>query len=128
MTSFGALIGVISSNTRSTVLYSQLIFLPSMILGGLMIPTSMLSPLLYRISLLLPTTYAMDAWQGLAFGMPALFDPKLALLVLLASGILAFGLANYLFSWDSKNRRAGRSSLLGLLAFVPYVLGAIFIF
>ncbi len=125
MTSLGILIGVISPNSRSTVLYSQLIFLPSMILGGLMVPTSMLSPILYRVSLLLPTTYAMDAWQGLAFGMPHSFNPWVALLVLLVSSILAFCLAMYLFTWDSKNRRAGRSAMFGLLVLVPYVLGAI---
>lgn len=127
LTSYGILIGVISPNTRSTVLFSQLIFLPSMILGGLMVPTSLLSPVLYRVSLLLPTTYAMNAWQALAFQMPASFDPWVALLILFVGGILAFGMAIYLFSWDSKNRRAGRSSLLGLLVLVPYMLGAIFL-
>ncbi len=125
MASYGILIGVVSPNTRSTVLFSQLIFLPSMILGGLMVPTSLLSPILYRVSLLLPTTYAMNAWQALAFNMDYLFNPWVALLVLLAGSILAFGLAIYLFTWDSKNRRAGRSSLLGLLVLVPYVLGAL---
>jgi ABC-2 type transport system permease protein len=127
MASLGVLIGVISSNSRSTILYSQAIFLPSMILGGLMIPSSMLPPTLYRISLLLPTSYAMNAWRGLAFGLPATLDPRLSLLVLLASGIIAFGMANYLFSWDSKNRRAGRNPLLGLLAMLPFVLGALFL-
>jgi ABC-2 type transport system permease protein len=125
LASYGILIGVIASNSRSTVLYSQLIFLPSMILGGLMVPTSLLSPILYRVSLLLPTTYAMNAWQALAFQMPASFNPWAGLLILLVGGILAYGMAIYLFTWDSKNRRAGRSSLLGLLVLVPYVLGAI---
>ncbi len=125
MTSYGTLIGVVSSNTRSTVLFSQLIFLPSMILGGLMVPTSLLSPILFRVSLLLPTTYAMDAWLALAFNMPHAFNPWMGLLVLLVSGVLAFGLTVYLFTWDSKNRRTGRSSILGLLVLVPYVLGAL---
>ena len=37
--SIGALIGVIAKSSRSVVLYSQLIFLPSILLGGLMIPS-----------------------------------------------------------------------------------------
>lgn len=127
MTSIGTMIGVVSPNSRSTVLLSQLIFLPSMVLGGLMVPTSMLPPLLYRVSLLLPTTYAMNAWQGLSFQGSVLFNPWIGLGILLASGVLAFVLANYLFTWDSKNRRAGRSSMLGLLVLVPYVLGVIFL-
>lgn len=125
MASLGMLIGVISPNSRMTVLFSQLIFLPSMILGGLMIPSSMLPAGLYRVSLLLPTTYAMDAWRSLAFGLTPTFDSLWALLVLLSSGTIAFILAIYLFSWDSKNPRRGRSPFLALLVLVPFVLGTI---
>ncbi len=125
MASLGMLIGVISPNSRLIVLFSQAIFLPSMILGGLMIPSSMLPAGLYRVSLLLPTTYAMNAWRGLSLGLAPTFDPLWALLVLLSSGMIAFFLAIYLFSWDSKNQRRGHNPLLALLALVPYVLGAI---
>jgi ABC-2 type transport system permease protein len=125
MASLGMLIGVISPNTRSIVLFSQSIFLPSMILGGLMVPASMLSTGLYRVSLLLPTSYAMNAWRGLAFGLDASFDPRWALLVLFSSGLIAFILSIYLFNWDNKNQRRGHNPLLGLLALIPYVFGAI---
>jgi ABC-2 type transport system permease protein len=125
MASFGMLIGVISPNSRLIVLFSQSIFLPSMILGGLMVPSSMLPASLYRISLLLPTSYAMNAWRGLSLGLPPSFDPRWSLLVLLSSGIIAFALAIYLFNWDNKNRRTGHSPFLALLTLVPYVLGAI---
>ncbi len=123
--SLGMLIGVISPNSRLIVLFSQSIFLPSMILGGLMIPSSMLPAGLYRVSLLLPTTYAMDAWRGLSLGLAPTLNPYWALLILLASGLIAFGLAIYLFSWDSKNKRTGHSPFLAVLALVPFVLGAI---
>lgn len=125
--SLGMLIGVISPNSRSIVLFSQLIFLPSMILGGLMIPSEMLPPALYRVSLLLPTSYAMNAWKGMAFGMGSAFDPRLAVLILLASGIIAFILAIYLFTWDSKNKQRGHNPFLALLSLLPFVLGAIFL-
>lgn len=127
MASLGMLIGVVSPNSRAIVLFSQSIFLPSMILGGLMIPSSMLPAALYRISLLLPTTHAMNAWRGLAFGLETTFDPSWALLSLLTSGLIAFALAIYLFSWDSKNLRKGRSAYLAILALVPYVAGVIFL-
>jgi ABC-2 type transport system permease protein len=125
MASLGMLIGVISPNSRSIVLFSQSIFLPSMILGGLMVPASMLPTGLYRVSLLLPTSYAMNAWRGLAFGLDPSFDPRLALLVLFSSGLIAFILSIYLFNWDSKNRRKGHNPLLGLLSLLPYAFGAI---
>lgn len=127
LASFGVLIGVVSPNSRAVVLFSQSIFLPSMILGGLMVPTNMLPASLYRVSLLLPTTYAMNAWRGLALGMQPSFDPRLALLILLVSGLIAFGLAIYLFSWDSKNKQRGHSPFLALLVLVPFVLGTIFL-
>jgi ABC-2 type transport system permease protein len=127
MASLGMLIGVVSPNSRAIVLFSQSIFLPSMILGGLMIPSNMLPAALYRISLLLPTTHAMNAWRGLAFGLPTTFDPRWGLLSLLSSGLIAFALAIYCFNWDSKNLRRGRSPYLAILALVPYVVGAIFL-
>jgi ABC-2 type transport system permease protein len=125
--SLGMLIGVVSPNSRMIVLFSQAIFLPSMILGGLMIPTSMLPASLYRIALLLPTSYSMNAWRGLAFGMETSLDTSWSLLILLSSGVIAFALAIYLFTWDSKNKRTGRNPLLALLALVPYIFGAIFL-
>ena len=125
LASLGMLIGVVSPDTRSIVLFSQSIFLPSMILGGLMIPSDMLPPALYRISLLLPISYAMNAWRGLAFGMTTTFEPRWAVLALLGSALIAFILAIYLFNWDSKNKQPGRRSLLGLLALLPFILGAV---
>jgi len=125
MASLGMLIGVISPNSRLIVLFSQSIFLPSMILGGLMIPSSMLPAGLYRVSLLLPTTYAMNAWRGLSLGLQPTFDPHWSLLILLSSGVIAFIVSIFLFSWDNKNKRTGHNPVLALLALVPYVLGAV---
>jgi ABC-2 type transport system permease protein len=125
--SIGVLIGVVSSNSRSIVLFSQLIFLPSMILGGMMIPSSMLPPALFRASLLLPTVHAMNAWTGLAMDMTPVFNPLWSILILFCSGLLAFVFSIYLFNWDSKNRQRGRNPLLALITWIPYVLGAIFL-
>ncbi len=117
------LIGVVSTSSQMTVLWAQLIFLPSMILGGLMMPTSILPEALGKLALLLPTTYAMHAFRGLAMGLPATFDPWAALFILVASGALAFGLALYLFNWDSNDASQSRPRWLGLLAAVPYLVG-----
>jgi ABC-2 type transport system permease protein len=121
----GMLIGVVSTNGRTTILISQLIFLPSMMLSGLMLPTSMLPPSLYRVALLLPPTYAMNAWRGLSFGLPASFSPYWSMVILLAGGLIAFGLAIYLFDWDSNNKSRRHNPLLALIALAPYVIGAI---
>ena len=117
------LIGVVSTSSQMTVLWAQIIFLPSMILGGLMVPASLLPKALGKISLLLPTTYAMQAFRGLAMGLPASFEPLWAVLVLLSSSLLAFGLALYLFTWDSQDARTRKRLPLAALAMLPYLLG-----
>jgi len=119
----GMLISVISSSTRAVVLWSQLVFLPSMLIGGLMVPYSMLPDALGRVALLLPASHAMNAFQGLAQNQSVAFDPLWSVLILLAGGILSFGLANYLFCWDRLNKTRRGHPALALLALLPYVLG-----
>ena len=119
----GLLIGVISPSSRMTVLWSQLIFLPSMMLGGMMMPYSMLPETVGKVAQLLPATQAMNAFRGLAQDMAADFDPWGSLIILLASGVVAFGLAIYLFNWDRRNTTQRGHPLLALLVLLPYVIG-----
>jgi len=118
----GVLIGIISPSSRLTVLLSQLIFIPSMLLGGLMLPYSMLPDAAGSISRLLPATHAMNAFSGLAMGTTADFNPWGSVVILLFSGLLAFGLAIYLFSWDSKNTTRRGHPLMALLIVVPFLV------
>lgn len=117
------LIGVISPSSRMTVLWSQLVFVPSMLLGGLMLPYSMLPAVAQKFAQLLPATQAMNAFNGLAMGKMAAFSPWASVSMLLSSGVLAFGLAVYLFSWDRRNTARRGSPLLALLVLLPYVVG-----
>jgi len=119
------LIGVISTSSQMTVLWSQLIFLPAMILGGLMIPSSMLPAGLVRIGLLLPTTYAMQAFAGLAYHQSPEGGVLLPVLILLAASLIAFLLALYLFTWDAPDSRQRKRMALAPLALLPYVIGVI---
>jgi ABC-2 type transport system permease protein len=119
----GILIGVISPSTRITVLYSQVIFVSSVLLGGLMVSFSLLPETAQTIAQLLPATHAMNAFNGLAMGATADFNPWVSIIVLSASGLIAFLLALYLFSWDSKNSKRRGHPALALLAFLPYAAG-----
>ena len=121
------LIGVVSASSRMTVLWSQLIFVPSMLLGGLMLPYSMLPDIAGKIARLLPATQAMNAMNGLAMGGTPDFSPWGSVVALLLSGVMAFGLAVYLFSWDSRNTKRRGHPLLALLAFLPYAVGIFFL-
>jgi len=119
----GSLIGVVATSSRGTVLYSQLIFLPSMLLGGMMMPLSILPASVRPFSMLLPTAYVMQAFTGLAYGQETIVNPTAALAILAVSGLLAFGLAAYLFNWDSRNSARRGHPLLALLALAPYLVG-----
>lgn len=121
------LIGVISTSSQMTVLWAQIIFLPSMILGGLMLPTSILPSALGKIALLIPTTYAMNAFRGLAMNLKPDFDPLWSIIILLLGGLFAFGLAIYLFCWDDTDTTKRQKAPLALIALLPYLVGAIFL-
>ncbi|MCO6451919.1 MAG: ABC transporter permease [Caldilineales bacterium] len=121
----GALIGVIASSARAVVLWSQLIFLPSMLIGGLMMPLAILPERFQRFAALLPSTHAMQAFEGLAYDRVTLFDPMISVVVLAASIVISYGLAIYLFSWDSANKTHRGHPALALLAFAPYVVAVI---
>jgi len=123
MVSLGLLIGVIASSSRMTVLLSQLIFLPSMLVGGIMMPHDFLPETVQKISLILPPSHAMIAFQGLAQGMETFINPYTSLFILLAGGILAFGLAVLLFNWDPHNRTSKGHPLMAILAVLPYLIG-----
>ena len=123
----GSLIGVISANSRVAVLWQQLAYLPSILLGGLMIPAEVLPVAFVRIGHLLPASYAMQTFLGGAYGRETLYAPLWGGLVLLAGGLMAYGLAFYLFSWDSRNDERRAPVLWAALALVPYLIGALFL-
>ena len=117
------LIAVVSSSSRITVLWSQLVYVPSMLLGGMMLPYSMLPDAAGKVAQLLPATQAMNAFNGLAMGVGADFNPWGSVIVLVLSGVLAFGLAIYLFNWDRHNTTQRGHPLMALLALLPYAVG-----
>jgi ABC-2 type transport system permease protein len=117
----GMLIGVVSTSARSVVLWSQLIYLPSILLGGMMIPLEIMPETVRAFSGLIPSTYVMQAFFGFAYHQETVIDPWLAVGVLIASGILALGLSIYLFNWDSNNQTRRASAWFGLLILLPYL-------
>jgi ABC-2 type transport system permease protein len=119
------LIGVISPDSRAAMLLSQLIFIPSMLIGGMMIPYDALAEGVNKVAQLLPTTHAMNAFNGLAMGETADFSSGGSIAILLVSGVLAFTLALYLFSWDRQNSTRRGHPALAALVLVPFIVGII---
>ncbi len=119
-TGISVLIGVVSSNSRVAILWAQLVFILSTLLGGIMIPHRQLPDATRKISKLLPATHAMNAFNSLAMGKEADFSPWGSVVVLLFGGLLAFALAVYLFNWDRHTAMRRGRPLLGLLALLPF--------
>ena len=120
----GVLIGVAAGSATATILLSQLIYIPSIVLGGIMVPTSMLPPVLQRLSLLLPATHAMRVFAGLA--MPGGSGiPWLSIGVLCAGAAVSLVLARLLFEWDTRAAAPSRRAWLAVLAIVPYAAAAL---
>jgi ABC-2 type transport system permease protein len=119
----GALIGVVSPSSRMTVLLSQLLFVPSMLLGGLMLPINMMPDVARKVAQLLPPTHGMNMFRGFAMGLEPFFSPWVSLGVLAATCLLAFGFAIYLFNWDRHNATRRGNPLMGLVVLVPAIIG-----
>jgi ABC-2 type transport system permease protein len=122
---FGTLIGVVATNSRSVMFLTQALFLPSMLLGGMMVPINILPESVRPIAMILPTSHMMQAFTGLAFSQQTVVDPVRSVIFIAVSGLLAIGLAAYLFNWDSRNNTRRGHPLMGLLVMAPYLISII---
>jgi ABC-2 type transport system permease protein len=122
----GVLIGVAAGSGTASIHIAQVLYIPSIILGGLMVPTSMLPAALQRISLLLPATHGMRVMSSLGRIGAAAGVPWMSIGVLAAGTAVSFGLAALLFQWDSRAcQPAGRKMALAILAAAPYAAAAL---
>jgi ABC-2 type transport system permease protein len=113
MSGLGSLIGAIAGSGKAAILLSQLFFVPSIILGGLMMPADILPPAFAKASNIFPATHAMRAFAGGG-------GSGEALIALALGAILSFAAALAIYDWDPKGGRAGARKLLGLIALAPY--------
>jgi ABC-2 type transport system permease protein len=121
------LIGVISPSTSFQLMVSQFIFIPSMLLGGLMIPNDVLPDAAGKVAQMLPATHAMNAFNALAMGKATEFSAWGSVAALVSSGVIGFGLAIYMFNWDRRNATQRGHPVLAALALVPFIAG-VFLF
>jgi len=88
----GLLIGVVARSQPIATMLSQAVFLPTVMLGGIMFPASMLPEPLRAVGRILPATHIMQAFSGLAYGLSTDIDATLSLLITAGIGIVATGL------------------------------------
>jgi ABC-2 type transport system permease protein len=98
-TAIGVLIGTVARNQSFVTTFSQLVFLPSILLSGIMFNTSMLPKVLMWVGRIFPATHAMQMFKGLAFHKQTDYNSMIALLVLTAIGVAAV-ILTYLRIWE----------------------------
>lgn len=107
------LIGILSNNTRVTTLWAQLIFIPSIVVGGIMLPLTNLPNSLSRLTKILPSTYAINSINVLAMNnivVTPVSETSLAswisvnesIIILVAILIISYLISFLLFRWDNK--------------------------
>ena len=102
----GLLIGTAAPNQSAASMLSMIVFFPTVMLSGIMFPSSMLPVGFRRFGLIFPATHAMQAFYGLAYGMKTDFSPFIALSVLAGIGLLAFLSAGFCFSSIRQSEQA----------------------
>jgi len=126
LSTLGIVIGIVAQSSRATVLIAQAIYLPSVLLGGLMVPAAMFPESLTKAASLFPATQAIRAFSSFAYAHSPLFSLSIvALLVMVSSIIINLSLCFMLFQWDVKPANK-RRLFLGLLALVPFAAGMLF--
>lgn len=90
----GLFIGVIAPSQAYATMLSMLIFLPSLMLSGIMFPASLLPAALKWTGRIFPATFAMQSFYGLAYHLPAEINATASLL-----GICTFALIVFVFSF-----------------------------
>jgi ABC-2 type transport system permease protein len=123
----GMLIGIVSTSAQMCMLLVNIIFVPAMMLGGLMFPHAGLPKTLGKIAMLLPTTYQMNAMRALALNQPVDLSVPWSIVILLVSGLLSLVFAIRLFRWDINEPDKLKTALMAVIPFLPYVAGMLFL-
>lgn len=116
------LIGIVAPSSRTATLLAQLVYLPSVLLGGLMVPEELLPDAVAHGASLLPATQAMRAFNTIAFDGEPLTTAAGPLLVLAASVAVNLTLCGALFAWDP---RTSRPRVVALFALAPFVVAVL---
>ncbi|MFT8871991.1 MAG: ABC transporter permease [Sporolactobacillus sp.] len=98
----GLLIGVVARNASFASMLAMLIFLPSLLLSGMMFPAALLPRALRWVGRAFPATYALQAFDGLAYQLKTTINAATSLAMIAGIGAACALLTLFLFSRLSK--------------------------
>ena len=93
----GLLIGSLARNQSMASMLSMIVFFPTVMLSGIMFPSSMLPQVFRWVGYVLPATYALQATTGFAYGTKTDLNPGMSILVLVGIGLIALTIAVWRF-------------------------------
>lgn len=102
-TGISTFIGVISKNNKTTILFAQAIYLPSMILSGVMVPSEMIPESVGKISNIIPTTHLMRGFRELAYINTFNLADLTSIFALISIGIVSYILSLNFFRYSLSN-------------------------
>lgn len=88
----GMLIGAFAPNQSYCSMLSLLIFFPSILLSGIMVPASQLPNMLVWIGRMLPATYGMQLFKGLVYGQQVDISAMASITVIAVIALIALAL------------------------------------
>jgi ABC-2 type transport system permease protein len=100
----GLFIGVIAKSQSIAIMFSQALFLPTIMFSGIMFPASLLPEPLKALGRILPATYIMQSFSGFAFWLPTDINALLSLFIAAGIGVVITSLTIIKF------RTLGKSS------------------
>ncbi len=122
LSTFGQLIGIVSPSQRAGLLFAQGLYIPSVVLSGIMVPQDMIPENLNLFTSLLPAAHGIRGFEAFAMGSSAsTYAGGVSLAVLAASILVNLVLCLKLFQWEDKAEVKPRR-FLALLAFVPFLI------
>ncbi|WDL96013.1 ABC transporter permease [Alicyclobacillus sp. ALC3] len=100
--SMGLAIGVTARSQSTTAMFSMLVFMPSLLLSGVMFPATMLPRVLEWIGRALPATYVLQAFYGWAYHTKTDLNPGMSLLIAVIVGLALLTYAVWKYGQNSK--------------------------
>jgi len=99
----GLLIGITGRNHAMATMLSQAVFLPSLLLGGLMFPTNLLPEALQWVGKIFPATHGMEAFLTGTYGMEGNVGAAASIALTACIGVAVLILALAHFRKTSRN-------------------------
>lgn len=120
----GLIVGSVAKDMKTAPAITNLLFFPMMFLSGAAFPFFMLPSWLQSIGKMLPATYVVESLVGVIAHGDSLSDLTGPLLVLLATGIVAFALNSLLFRWEMEEPLEIKKLLLSIGGLAAIYLAA----